>query len=496
MARTSHQNSKAKNSTAIIATIPSIVTAIVLVSLLAGCNSAQTPNTQQADPAQTETTAQVDTEIGEADQSPLEPIPDYQWQDLTRFSSGERPMLAYKPNPDRDRGIEAFAEEDYATAIEAFQQAVRVAVNDPEPQIYLSNAQAQTAGTEPYKLAAVVPITSRVSSAEEMLRGVADAQYLFNQTGGHNGRLLEVVIVNDSNNAEDAERVAQELALNGNILGIIGHNSSNTSKSGLETYNRANLAMVSPTSTSTALQGTAFFRTVPSDAAAGRKLADYMSSQGIQEVLVFYDSGSVYSQSLKQAFEQNFPASRIGGALPTLDLADQSIDWSTTLPGSIAQHKSQALLLLPSTKTYPTAITVANNNIQLAKPLPLFGGDALYRSELLLDGKQAANGMVLAVAWFANTPYAKKARGRWGGQVSWRTANSFDATQALVEALKVSNSREQVLEQLRSVQLSATQTAGKALKFDANGDRVDDPVLVQVVQTQNSVGFGFELLVE
>ena len=104
----------------------------------------------------------------------------------------------------------------------------------------------------PFTLAAVVPADKKQTNAEEMLRGIAQAQTNFNQKGLQ-GRLLEIIIVNDSNDPSKAQAVAEKIVNNPNILGVIGHNSSSASGKGLEEYEKAGIAMISPTSTSTSL---------------------------------------------------------------------------------------------------------------------------------------------------------------------------------------------------------------------------------------------------
>jgi hypothetical protein len=92
-------------------------------------------------------------------------------------------------------------------------------------------------------------------------------------------------------------------------------------------------------------------------------------------------------------------------------------------------------------------------------------------------------GLILAVPWVAETEYAKRAERRWLGGVNWRTAMSFDATQALIKALSSSASRTTVLQNLKNTNLSASETAGEALIFEPTGDRQAYPILVQAVRS-------------
>ena len=395
-----------------------------------------------------------------------------------RYSNGERRLFLGKPNADGDQGTQAFKASNYSQAKDFFEKAVQGDRNSPELQIYLNNAKARLAAS-PFTLAVVVPVEGGTASAEEMLRGVADAQTKFNDAGGLDKRLLEIVITNDGNDPPISAGVAQELAKNPNILGVIGHNSSDASKAALVEYEKAGIAMVSPTSTSTTLSATNFFRTLPSDAVSSKKLADYAwTTLRIDKVAIFYNPNSTYSSSLQQAFEANFKQAG-GTVIRSIDMSNPAFKPQDEIKA--LQGQVNAIVLLPNTQFTSVAIglAVANTQLPAGQQMKLLGGDALYTSTTLTSGGNAVEGLILAVPWFAQTPYAQTAEKRWLGQVSWRTATSFDAAQALIKALSSSPSRSTVLQSLKSTNLPPSETSGSVLMFEAKGDRLGEPILVQ-----------------
>ncbi|MBX9259438.1 amino acid ABC transporter substrate-binding protein, partial [Desmonostoc muscorum CCALA 125] len=94
-------------------------------------------------------------------------------------------------------------------------------------------------------------------------------------------------------------------------------------------------------------------------------------------------------------------------------------------------------------------------------------------------------GLILAVPWFRDAPksqrFAQEAEKQWGGGVSWRTATSFDATQALIESFKLSPevSRVTVLKNLPKINLSEN-TSGEQLKFDPSREINKEATLITV----------------
>ena len=377
-------------------------------------------------------------------------------------------------------GIEAFKNGNFADAVKYLEKAVFSDRNDPEVQIYLNNARAAFQGS-PLKIAAVVPVDNREASAQEILRGIADAQTQFNNAGGTRERLVQVIVANDGNQPDRAQSIARQLTNRPEILGVIGHNSSTASEAALSEYEPAGLVTISPTSTSTALKSDYFFRTVPSDIASGQQLAAYANKMGIDRTAVFYNANSSYSKSLQTAFETHFQ--QIGGnVLGSIDLGNPNFDPKQQIQA--LQGRVDAIALFPDTDTVSVAIALARANTEQLEPkLSMLGGDALYSSQTLDDGGSAVDGLVIAVPWFATSqPYAQRANQRWLGTVNWRTAASYDATQALLKTIKANPNptRASVLQNLQSVNLPVGQTSGEQLSF-TNGERLGEPVLVRIV---------------
>ena len=407
-----------------------------------------------------------------------------------RSSSGDRPLFKDGSASSLKDGTESFTKEDYDRAIDNFEQAVAAAPNQPEPRIYLNNAIARCQNTAPYVIAAVVPITYNPDQAKEMLRGVADAQGHFNGLNNNesrsrqcdgNDRLLEVKIVDDANDPEIADQVSEALAGDPNILAVIGHNSSDASKAAIVNYESEGLAMISPTSSSTQLQGETFFRTLPSDEKSGAKLAEYLNKNiNGKNVAVFYTSTSPYSVSLRQAFENNYQ-----GNTRSFDFVEEDFNPEDALQ-KLQDNNLDVAVLFPNVKQRDKAIGLANVAKDQNIELTFFGGDALYAPETLREARSALAGMILAVPWFAEGDYAKQADEQWQGQISWRTAMAYDAAQAIVNTIDQNAStseltREDIVENLRELKLDSSQTSGTSLSFDNNGDRNLEPVLVKIV---------------
>ncbi len=434
---------------------------------------------------------------------------------FSSFSQGERTLFDGNENPSREQAFEYFQKSDYKQAVDYFERAKQGSPYDPELQIYYNNAKAYQKGN-PLTLAVVLPASARREVSQEILRGVAQAQDTFNSSTQVNNRLLNIIIADDKNEPNQAHKVAQELVKKQNILGIIGHYISKNSNAALPEYEKAGIAMISQ-STSTSLSGLknkVFFRAIPSDKESATKLADYANQQGYKRVIIFYNYHDIYSESLKKEFKKSFEV-RGGRVVENIDFALRTPNTSSENFLSNYQDKADAIVLFPNTQSVPVALEIARTQYQknlknpaASKKLPLLGADGLYDPQILKSGGEAVEGLVLSIPWFGeeqnSKEFADKAKERWRGQISWRTAATYDATQAFIKAISMSGknpSRQTVLKNLKSANLLPNETSGYPLQFNNNnGERQQQPVvLVKVVKGSGGPlesGFKFEQVKE
>ncbi|HEY9880354.1 MAG TPA: ABC transporter substrate-binding protein [Leptolyngbyaceae cyanobacterium] len=408
-----------------------------------------------------------------------------------RLSVGERLLVTSITSADKEAGIRAITSGNYAEAVTALQTSLQQNRNDPEALIYLNNARIGT--QKNLTLAVAVPATTSADPAEEILRGVAQAQQQVNETGGITGVPLRILIANDDNDPSVATQVAQALANNPAVLGVIGHFGSDTSLAAAQVYQQAELVMVSPTSTSTRLSGlgNAIFRTVPSDRFTATALSRYqINAAGVQNAVLYFNAESDYSKSLKDEFTTALLSD--GGQVVTeVNVADPGFNAQASLQQA-TQQGAEAIVLVTNTATLDQALQIIAAN---QKRLPILGGDSLYTPKLLERGGRA-EGMVVTVPWILlsnpNTPFVSKARQLWGGDVNWRTAMAYDATLAMVAGLAPNPSRKGLQSTLSGSGFTAQGATG-AIRFLPSGDRNQAMQLVKVESGSRS-GFGYDFV--
>lgn len=401
-------------------------------------------------------------------------------------------MLSTQTSAEKQAGIEAYANEDFGQAASAFEAALRNQPNDPESLIYLNNARI--GNEKAYSIAVVVPANSSPNPAQEILRGVAQAQNEVNRSQGINGVPLKVVIADDNNDPDTAKQVASQLVRDDAILGVIGHFGSEATLAAAPVYQQAEVPLISPTSTSTEISelGNYIFRTVPSDRFTAAALSrELVNTLGLQNAVVFFNGESSYSTSLKDEFTTAIYGEG-GQIVGEYNVSDGGFDPNAAVEQAIAQG-ANALVLLTNTSTLDQALQVIKAN---QNRLALLGGDSLYNPQLLERGGADAQGMIVAVPWHvlsdAGSRFVQSAQQLWRGDINWRTAMAYDAAEALLSGIEANPTRTGVERTLSKPDFQIEGGTG-TVRFLPSGDRNQAMQLVQIEPGQRS-GYGYDFI--
>lgn len=413
-----------------------------------------------------------------------------------RLSGGEKVLLPRDTSPEKEAGVQAFAAGDYGQAVTHFTQALAAQKNDPEALIYLNNARLAAADQPTYAIAVSMPIGTDENATKEMLRGVAQAQNEINQAGGIQGVGLRVIIGNDDNNTETAKTLAREYGKRSDILAVVGHFGSDVSLAAAPVYQTQELVMVSPTSTSTNLSsvGNYIFRTVPSDRFAGSALVQYQLQRlNRKKTVIFYNGNSDYSRSLKDVFTTDLFAQG-GEVVAEFDFSEPGFNPGEAVMAA-KERGGEVIFLAPNSSTLDQALQVMQVN---EGELPLVAGDSVYQAKTLQIGRRDGLGMVVAVPWHVlgnpDADFPRRSQQLWGGDVSWRTALAYDATQALITALSQNTAptRQTIQQALSDGGFQAPGAAGP-IRFLPSGDRNQSVQLVTVEEGERS-SFGYDFV--
>jgi branched-chain amino acid transport system substrate-binding protein len=406
-------------------------------------------------------------------------------------SEGKIAFFLQDGTPDKSAGLEAYSTGNYSLAQAKFEKSLQQKPNDPEALIYSNNAKSVS--RNPVKIAITIPGNGDINGSHEVLRGVAQAQQEINSGGGINGRMLMVMIVNDGNNIATARQIAQDLAARSDILGVIGHYASGVTLGVADIYTQGNLVAISPVSSAVQISNKSpyLLRTVPSDSTAAKALSNYMVSiLHRKKAVVYFNSESEYSKSLKGEFRGSV-ASQGGNVVAEFDLANSSFNGEQSL-AKAREQGAEVIMLASDSSALDRAYQVVQSNKNV---LPLLGGDDVYTSKTLDVTREQGQNMVLAVPWHVlgagSENFAKRSRSLWGGDVNWRTATAYDATQALKVAIGIDPTRRGVQKALTSSGFTAPG-ASRNIAFLPSGDRNVPAQLVKITKgVRSRYGYDF-----
>jgi len=428
------------------------------------------------------------------------------------LSCGEEILIPGSPLEAKQQAVEAFAERNYQAAIESLEAARLQQGNDPETLIYLNNAKLAAQNADAYTIAVVAPVekdNQALNFGMEILRGVAQAQDAINNSDAKiDGKGLIVIIADDENDPLQAISKVKDLVRIGQVLGVVGHFSSDVTLQTAPIYEENQLVAISPTSTSALLsnQNNFFFRTVPSDTSTAQVLASYLINQysGLPKVAIFNNPNSAYSESIRNQFTNTFSA--VGGTVfkdndDKFDFSRTAFNASNALEVADRQEVN-ALALFPNSSTRAEAIEVVKANG--AYNFPIIAADSVYNEDTLQFGaREAVNNLVIATPWISfnspNPTFPKEAESLWGGSVSWRTALAYDATRVLITALESLpeqqelNKRIAVQNALADENFSSYGATGE-IHFLSNGDRKESRIDLAKVVPSRCSPFGYSFV--
>jgi branched-chain amino acid transport system substrate-binding protein len=411
-----------------------------------------------------------------------------------RISLGDKILVTAHSNLAKQTGVTAFDQGDYAAAQESFSSSLQSDRNDPETRIYLNNTIAAKT-KDNYRIAVSVPIGGDLDVAQEILRGVAQAQDQVNRQGGINGKLMMVEITNDDNDPKIAEQIASKLVEDKKILAVVGHNASNASIAAAPIYQEGGMVMITPTSSAETLSkiGDYIFRTSPGTRDLTEPLAEYaVNTLDKTKIAICLDSGAEASVSFSENF--TWAVYNSGGKIIPID-CDLSGDLLTSqIPSKAVSQGADALLLNPSVRRVDQALEIAAANNDR---LTLLGNHSLNTYKTLKDGQNNVNGMVLAVAWYppkSSNSFTQDAQILWGGAVNWRTAMAYDATQSLSKAIASGAERPKIQQTLVNPEFFAPGATSN-IDFLPSGDRNLRGALIKVQPgKQSGTGYDFVAL--
>ncbi|WP_277058400.1 ABC transporter substrate-binding protein [Trichlorobacter lovleyi] len=295
-----------------------------------------------------------------------------------------------------------------------------------------------------------------------------------NAAGGIHGRTVELVVKDDGQNPEIAQKAVAEL-LNNRLELIIGPMTSSIAMAVLEQINASRCVLLSPTVTTTALTGKDdnFLRVIGDTRSYASKVAGYQAVKlGRRSVAVIYDlNNRSYTESWLNDFKAEFE--RHGGSVMAVQTYQSSPATSfNQLATVLLKNKPQLVLVIAN------AIDAALICQQIRKldPVVAIGLSEWASTERFVElAGGAAEGVVVSQFLDRNDrseryqTFRKQYRERFGGQEpGFAGLAGYDAALAAMEAYGARRSGETLKQTL--IRLNSFQGVQQKYQIDRFGD--------------------------
>ena len=311
------------------------------------------------------------------------------------------------------------------------------------------------------------------------------------------GWTLEVTKADDEGKPDVGKNAATGLAGDEQVVGVVGNLNSSVAIQTQPVFAQAKIVQVSPANTNPALTigpdgerlYPTYFRTCTTDAVQGPFAAQYLLSIGINKVATINDK-KTYGEGLVKALEAEF--TKGGGTLvasETINADDTTKDYTSVI-ASVKPKGAQAVYYGGE---YPQAGPLSQQMKTNGLNIPLMGGDGIFDPKYIeLAGTDSTGDLVTSVGAPTESTEAGKAflaaytaagfkdpAGAYGGY-------SYDAANAIINALKVSLKDAKDVKSARTAELTALGkvsfdgVTGK-VAFDEFGDTTSKVLTVYKV---------------
>lgn len=293
-----------------------------------------------------------------------------------------------------------------------------------------------------------------------------------NAAGGLNGRMIELTPRDDGQNPDQARAAIKAFIADG-VVAVIGPVTSAMAQAVLPDSTQAGLVLVSPTVSSSSLMGydDALFMILPSSRQNAQQAAHYHASRGLRRVVAFYDTrNSAYTEDWLKHYRE---ASLTHG-----------IRLVQTVPFTSGREDSYQQAVRQLRARDADAILYVSNAVDTVRLLllsrqagwrqPALGVTWSATEQLLELGGREVEGMSSTQLFnreHATTRYQDFVRGyreRFGQEPGFASVAAYDATHALVQALR----RQQQGQGVKQALLQAGPYEGlqERWNFDVYGD--------------------------
>ncbi len=292
------------------------------------------------------------------------------------------------------------------------------------------------------------------------------------------GVTFEVQASDDAGDPKQAVNVANQLAGDTGVMGVVGHFNSGCSIPAAPVYEESSLAMVSvssnPQLTATGLANVN--RIVAKDDAQGGFAGNLASTLGYKKVALI-DDATPYGQGLGTEFKIAFTGK--GGEVVSEDrIQPKEVDFSAL----VTKLKKEAPDAVYYAGAHTEGALITKQMKEAGLNVPVMGGDMLYTPEFIkIAGKDNAEGDIATALGLPleqqpkGVEFQEKYEEKFGKAPEAYDSYAYDCANIIIQAvLNAGTDRAAVMKAVRTGTLTGGVTGTVA--FDQNGDNKEQVI--------------------
>ncbi|HYL89784.1 MAG TPA: ABC transporter substrate-binding protein [Burkholderiales bacterium] len=286
----------------------------------------------------------------------------------------------------------------------------------------------------------------------------------------------------DQGTGQGAVAAAQRLVA-AKVVGVVGHLSSGASIAASAIYRAAGVPVISPSATNpmlTEMGSGVQFRVIGRDDQQGPAIANYLRGTSRAKLVAVIDDSTAYGAGVADGVEATLKSHSIE-VLPREKGAGTTVDWRPAL--ARIQAKNPDAVFFGGMDSSAAPLIRQARELGIKAPFLAADGACVDSMSTLSGG--AAEGMVCIQPGLPISVAARKFvdayQARFSRAPILYAPFAYDATNALIEAIKKADSAEPLRYQSQLAQLSFTGATG-LIAFDEKGDRKYAPMTIDTLK--------------
>lgn len=340
------------------------------------------------------------------------------------------------------------------------------------------------AGRQPILIGFSAELTGKRAELGVAARdGAQLAVDLVNESGGINGRPLELIVRNDQGDPDVARQVDAELVEQG-VVAIVGHITSEQTAAVFDYMNQAQVVLLSPTSSSTEFgkQADYFFRVMPSNRLFGEALAVHIyTDHDAHQLLGIYDlDNQSFTETFWHSIQTQFEA--LGGdAQQAVTFRSGQQDLKEVMAKVKAADPDSVVFIASAVDT----ALMAQYGRQIGLEADLFSSTWAQTEELLAKGGQAVEGMELSAVYNPQNPnpafreFVERFETRYKRPPGLSAVYAYESVLVLAHALEQTGGRAAGLADTLTT-IRGFEGAQGPISLDEYGDVIRDVYMVMI----------------